>query len=137
LTGTANMIIKAMVVSGLAAFFAYMINRVMVSVSGDGAIKLLVPIVEEGLKTGLALAFTVSLPIVHMSFGIYEAIYDILANPGVGRSKRWLAAVLAFSGHSIFGWLTWVFLDLGLASVFAIVLVGIVHGCWNIAALAK
>lgn len=126
-----------MVVSGLAALIAYAMNRLIVSVFGDGAVRLLVPIVEEGLKTGLALTFAVSLPIVHMSFGIYEAIYDVLANRGVGRSRRWLAALLAFLGHSIFGWLTWFFLELGLVSVFAIVLVGTVHACWNIVALAK
>ncbi len=132
-----NMIKAVIAVSGIAAFFAYIINRLVVIISGDGAVKLLVPMVEEGLKTGFALGFAVPVLIVHMGFGIYEAIYDILANPGVSRGRRWLAALLAFSGHSIFGWLTCFFLDLGIMSIVVIVLVGTVHGCWNIVALAK
>ena len=52
LVDTANMI-KAIAVSGLAALFAYVLNRSMVARAGDRAVKLLIPLVEEGLKTGL------------------------------------------------------------------------------------
>jgi len=136
LADTANMI-KVIAVSGLASLFAYGINRWMVGKLGDRAVKLLVPIGEEGLKTGFALVFRVSVPITHLGFGVYEAIYDISANPGVDRGKRWLAALLALLGHTLFGWLTWFIIDLGWASILAILLVGIVHGCWNMVALQK
>ena len=136
LVNTANMI-KAMAVSGLAALFAYVLNRLMVTRVGDGAIKILIPLLEEGLKTGLALAFPIPVLTMHIGFGIYEAIYDILANPGVGGGKRWVAALLALLGHGLFGWLTLFLLELRLPGILAIVLVGAVHGCWNILALAK
>jgi hypothetical protein len=136
LVDTANMI-KATAVSGLAALFAYGLNRLMVARAGDRAVKLLIPLVEEGLKTGLALAFSVSVVTVHVGFGTYEAIYDIVANQGVGKGKRWFAALLACLGHGLFGWLTLFLLELRLSSILAIVLVSAVHGCWNILALAK
>lgn len=133
---TANMI-KAIAVSGLAALFAYVLNRSMVARAGDRAVKLLIPLLEEGLKTGFALALSVSVVAVHIGFGAYEAIYDILANQGVSGGKRWFAALLAFLGHGLFGWLTLFLLELRLSSILAIVLVSAVHGCWNILALAK
>ncbi len=136
MAGTTNMM-RVIAVSGLAALFAYTLNRLVVARSGDSAVKLLVPVMEESLKTGFALAFAVSVPLVHMGFGMYEAVYDFFANPEVGKHRRCLAALLAFLGHAIFGWLTWVVLELRLAALLAIMVVGAMHICWNTLVLAR
>ena len=131
---TGNMI-KAMAISGLAAFLAYAVNRLMVARCGEWAIKFLVPIIEEGLKTGLSLGFAVSIPAIHSLFGIYEAGYDLAANPGARPQEKWLAALAACVGHGVFGGVTWLLLARGLGAVSSIGMVGILHGLWNALAL--
>ena len=122
---------KAMAISGLTAFLAYAINRWIVDRYGEWAIKLLVPAVEEGLKTGLSIAFGGSLIATHILFGIYEAGYDLVANPGVKVRNRWFAALAALTGHGIFGAITWLLLARGLDPLLSVGIVGLVHGLWN------
>jgi hypothetical protein len=123
--------LKALAVAGAAALFALRVNRIMAAGFGEGAVRLLIPVVEEGLKTGSALLFGLSVPVVHIGFGLYEAGYDLLANPGVGRTRRWLAAFLAIIGHGIFGWLTWWLLWSKGSAILALALACTVHCLWN------
>lgn len=120
-----------MAISGLAAFLAYAINRWIVARYGEWTIKLLVPAMEEGLKTGLAIVFGGPLVAIHILFGIYEAGYDLVANPGVRVQNRWLAALAAAIGHGVFGTVTWVLLARGLNPLLGIGVVTLVHGLWN------
>ncbi|NLY51358.1 MAG: hypothetical protein GX063_00420 [Firmicutes bacterium] len=126
--------VKALAVAGLAAFCAFKINRVMVNRFGEGAVKFLIPLAEEGLKTGSALLFGFSVPVVHLGFGLYEAGYDLLANPGAG-IKRWMAALLAIMGHGLFGWVTGQLIKLKGSPILAVGSAYAVHVVWNIIVL--
>ncbi len=127
--------VKELAAAGIAALLALKINRAMVNRFGEGAVKFLIPIGEEGLKTGLALLFGLSVPVVHLSFGLYEAGYDLLANPGSGSTKRWTAALLAITGHGLFGWVTWQLIRLKGSIILAAVSASAVHVVWNIIVL--
>ncbi|NLJ86147.1 MAG: hypothetical protein GX322_06875 [Firmicutes bacterium] len=127
--------IKAVGISGLAAFLAYAINRLMVITYGERAVKFLIPALEEGLKTSLSLFFQVEIPVVHAFFGAYEALYDLAANPGSRPARRWLAAVAALVGHGLFGYLTWILLEHEFHALIAVGIVGLLHCLWNLFAL--
>ncbi|NLA58025.1 MAG: hypothetical protein GX855_03855 [Firmicutes bacterium] len=127
-------VVKALAIAGLAASFALKINRIMVNRFGEGAVKFLIPLVEEVLKTGSARLFGFSVPVIHLGFGLYEAGYDLLANPGTG-TKRWLAALLALIGHGLFGWVTWQLMTLTGSLVLAAASACTAHVFWNMVVL--
>ena len=129
--------LKAMVLSGLAAFLAYVINHWVVGRYGEKAIKFAVPLIEEILKTGVALMFRGPLVIIHIGFGLYEAVYDLVANPQALPGERLFAAFAALMGHGIFGGTTLLLVTLGLNPALSAGLVGLVHGLWNNYVLRK
>lgn len=109
----------------LAAFAAYLINRVGQKPLGSLGHSLLYPVIEELLKSVLALLFQASILLAHTVFGIVEAIVD------ARRSKRpSLAAVLAVATHILFGAITvlgWHYFNI-YAGISASVLL---HMLWN------
>ena len=84
-----------------AAALAYLINRYLVNRFGPYTIVFITPILEEGLKTGLALAVHAAILPVHIVFGLIEGIYD-LKTSRVGT----LAGLLGVFWHITFGLIT-------------------------------
>lgn len=84
-----------------AALTAYMINRYLVYRFGADTIVYLTPIVEEILKTGLAVLFQTAIVPVHLIFGLIEGIYDLTT------SRMGMAAgILSLIWHASFGFVT-------------------------------
>lgn len=85
----------------MAALTAYMLNRYLVYRFGSDAIVYLTPIIEESLKTGLAVFFHAAIVPVHLVFGLIEGIYDLTT------SRMGLAAgLLSLIWHASFGLVT-------------------------------
>ncbi len=85
----------------VSAVLAYILNRVLVRRFGAGVIIFITPIVEEGLKTGLAILFRTLILPVHVFFGIIEGIYD-LKTSRLGTT----AGLLSVLWHTVFGLVT-------------------------------
>lgn len=86
---------------GVAALLAYLINRYLVYRFGAETIIFLTPILEEGLKTGMALLFRTAILPVHIIFGIIEGYYD-LKTSRLGIT----AGILSIVWHTTFGLVT-------------------------------
>lgn len=87
---------------------------------------LLSPVFEEGLKTFLALSFSASITIVHLAFGVFEALLDYQH----GNAPK-VAALLAILTHGIFGLVTvgvWQLANNIYGAVSASILI---HMLWN------
>lgn len=85
----------------IAAAVAYSINRLLVRRFGIQTIVFITPLLEEGLKTGLAFLFQTSILSVHLLFGMIEGIYDLqTAKKGVS------AGLMSVIWHGVFGWVT-------------------------------
>lgn len=99
----------------------------MVAKLGTMAIFCLVPLTEEVLKTGFALLFNSSILYTHLTFGLAEAVFDVL-RPGQNQAP---AGIIGIISHGFYGWLTnKVFVlsgNIWLAMAVAIVL----HSLWN------
>lgn len=106
----------------MATLLSYGANKLTTKFMGRAAISLLSPCVEEVLKTGSAVVFSVSVLTVHTVFGVFEALAEIK------RSKK--AAILAVITHIAFGTVTVTLLPLigVLGGVAASVLL---HMLWN------
>lgn len=92
-----------MVIVGLvAAFFAWIFNSLALHWLGKKAIYTLAPIAEELFKTGLAYLTGSALLTVHLTFGLAEAVYDVL-RPGKDDLP---AGLLGLISHGLYGWLT-------------------------------
>ena len=66
------------IVAGLAAALAFVVNRWLVRSFGNRAILFWAPAIEELLKTGLAVAAAVPIWPVHFVFGLVEMAYLII-----------------------------------------------------------
>lgn len=85
----------------IAATVAYSINRLLVRRFGIQVIVFITPILEEGLKTGLAFFFRTSILSVHLLFGMIEGIYDLItAKQGIS------AGLMSVVWHGVFGGVT-------------------------------
>ncbi len=123
---------KALAVAGSAAFLALKINRVLMRRFGEHAVQFLIPLAEEAIKTGSAVLLQFSVVSIHLGFGLCEAGYDLIANPEVGSAKRLGAALLAIAGHGLFGWITWLLMELVGSVFFAVAAAYMVHVLWNL-----
>jgi hypothetical protein len=70
---------------------------------GEKAITYMGPIMEEMLKTGLALAFGGSVLFSHIIFGIIEGLNDFFANKG---ARAYYSGVSGLISHGIYGVVT-------------------------------
>ncbi|SMB89468.1 hypothetical protein SAMN00808754_0159 [Thermanaeromonas toyohensis ToBE] len=87
--------LKAVLVGSLAAVLAWPVNRFFLP-KWRFNISLWGPLWEEGLKTGLALAWGGSLFFAHFTFGLIEGAWEW----SWGRKG---AAWAAIGGHTLFG----------------------------------
>jgi hypothetical protein len=111
----------------LAAGIAYLINRQVVRQLGPGAIGSVIPVVEEVLKTGLAIILGASILGAHLIFGVIEGAYDLITG---GEHRAW-AGVISVVSHFIFGLVTLtVSTNLGVLPAVAISIT--IHAGWNI-----
>ena len=116
----------AILAGSLAALAAWGLNSIIVRRWGDAAISVLVPVIEELLKTLLAVMFSASIFLTHFTFGIIEAIWDIKANV---RGLR--AGLVGLLTHSGFGLITWMIYQLtGILSL-ALMASITAHITWN------
>jgi hypothetical protein len=90
----------------LASTAAYLINRLVFERLGTWSLVTVVPLVEELLKTGLAVLLQASLWWVHVGFGALEASLDIRQRPRPAPMVGYLAAWCSVIGHGAFGAVT-------------------------------
>ncbi|WP_196768277.1 hypothetical protein [Neomoorella thermoacetica] len=104
--------VKTLLVGFSAALCAWLLNRLLLHLGVHGVPALLGPVIEETLKTGLALAAGASLAGVHSTFGLIEGLWELPAGtpPGApaapvrGYPGAWIGpALAAWGGHSFFG----------------------------------
>jgi hypothetical protein len=110
----------------LAAVIAWFINRRMVNYWGDSAIAVIVPILEEVLKTSIAVLLGASIFYAHFTFGLMEAIWDMKVNINGFRP-----ALYSLITHSIFGFITIIVYKLSGFLTLGISVSIIVHVLWN------
>ncbi len=118
---------RIILAAGLAALFAISINRAAVRGWGRPAIVLMVPLIEEGLKTGLGLAAGASLLGAHLLFGVFEAIYDGAIDP----RRQVSLALSSILGHLLFGGITVLSLWLSGSPYLSIGAAVLAHCGWN------
>ncbi|MGF7184173.1 hypothetical protein GGQ84_000253 [Desulfitispora alkaliphila] len=110
-----------------AAFFSYVINRWIVNDVGDRAIGNLVPLVEETLKTGLALLVGASIFYTHLVFGVIEALYDSTTAINKGGS----AAIVSLFSHIALGLIAQFAYNLTGVFLIAVIAAFVFHMAWN------
>lgn len=117
------------VISGLAAaILSYIINTKALKLLGPKAIIYVAPIIEESLKTGLAVIFGGSIIVAHMTFGIVEAIYDFFNNRG---SSAFFAGMAGALSHTLFGVITILSFRCSGSIITAMIFAIAVHMLWN------
>jgi hypothetical protein len=87
----------------LAALLSYHINSYALKKVGEEAIIFLAPLLEELLKTGLALISGGGVFLSHVTFGTVEALYDMGKNRG---NRAYWAGFASLVSHSVFGAIT-------------------------------
>jgi hypothetical protein len=117
------------VISGLAAAtLSYIINTKAIRLSGTKAIIYVAPIIEEFLKTWLAVIFGGSIFVAHMTFGIVEALYDFFNNRG---SSAFFAGMAGALSHTLFGVITMLSFRYSGSIIVAIIFAIAAHMFWN------
>lgn len=111
----------------LSALTAWIFNVYLVKQGGDKAVVLIIPIVEEVLKTGASVLLDAPLVATHLTFGLIEGIHDYLT------AKRWglWAGLISIISHWIFGKTTAVAYDKTGLWLFGILAALILHVLWN------
>ncbi|MDN5346480.1 MAG: hypothetical protein PWP65_44 [Clostridia bacterium] len=110
----------------LSAAMAWVFNACLLARFGNKAIITLAPLLEEGFKTGLASWFSTSIVGTHLVFGATEAVFELL-----GKKANLKAALVALTGHTLFGVLTW-WAYIAFGSFFPALMAGsMVHLAWN------
>lgn len=99
---------KTLMVGFSAALSAWLLNRLLLNLRVHGVPFILGPVIEETLKTGLALTTGASLAGVHSTFGLIEGLWELFganrAGLGHGGTGTWMGpALAAWGGHSFFG----------------------------------
>lgn len=112
----------------IAALFSYICNKWVLKISGDIAIVVVVPFIEETLKTVSSIIIGTSIIGTHFIFGLIEGIYDIVnSSKSIG---KW-AALASIISHSIFGLVTHLTIKAGYPFYWGIFLAWLIHSTWN------
>ncbi|MCC5911232.1 MAG: hypothetical protein JJT76_12415 [Clostridiaceae bacterium] len=117
------------ILAGLgASLVAYLGNKLILRVFNEEGLTILVPLLEEIVKTTFAFLLGTSIVGVHFIFGCVEGIYDIITSSK--KIGKW-AAVASILSHSFFGIVTYLtFLKTGYSFI-AVLLSWIFHSGWN------
>lgn len=108
----------------LCALIAYGINTYMLRIWSNKALLYIIPFVEEGLKTGLAVWASLVIWQVHLCFGLIEAANDLKSG------GSWSSALYSVLSHAVFGAITVGFIQF-LSLWLTIILVSCLHSLWN------
>lgn len=125
--------VKTLLVGFLAALGAGLLNQLLLGQRVRHVPATLGPLVEEALKTGLALVTGTSLPGVHSTFGLVEGLWELgyrPVKPG-GYFTRWGPALAALGGHSLFGWLAFLAYNRTSRPSLAWAIGFLAHLAWN------
>ncbi len=112
-----------------AALLCAPINRFLAKCFHRAVVWLL-PVVEETVKTGAAVLLSVSVPLVHLGFGIAELAFDVLT----GKSGASFGLVAAAAVHWVFGLVTVAMFQALDSVVLAVLAAATIHGLWNLIA---
>jgi len=122
-------LITTAVIAGLsAALISYYLNAKTLKSFGDKAITYGAPLVEELLKTGMAVLFGGYIIISHVIFGTVEALYDLLKNRG---ATSVYACITGFISHAVFGIITVYVANITSQLLWGIAISTAVHMLWN------
>ena len=121
----------AYILACLMASLSFMINRRLVRSIGPNVVIGLGPLLEEAAKTLPAYLLNADILLVHVLFGLLEALYDCQQS----ERHKIGAALASLGGHSLFG-----LVSVGFLSLTGVVWVGlaggyIVHLVWNVFAV--
>ncbi|GAB6086116.1 hypothetical protein [Alkaliphilus crotonatoxidans] len=112
----------------LAAFFAYLLNKVILKRFGGNSLIMIVPLAEELIKTLAAMVINRNILATHIVFGIIEGGYDIFNSPKkIGK----LAALASILSHSLFGYITLLVFNRSQSIFIAILVAWLFHSGWN------
>ncbi len=114
-----------LITGSLASLIAWVLNRYLFLRVGEKSIILLTPIVEELLKSGLAITFGASLILTHILFGVIEAFLDY-TNTG-----KITTACISLIWHAFLGAVTYLFFTLWGNIFIAIFIAMLIHFIWN------
>lgn len=115
-----------------AAVLAWLFNPRLLERTGQWGVMFAAPLLEEILKTGLALLLGASFWVSHLVFGVIEGIYDLkVSRFGLA------AAACSVAGHLLFG-LAATVLGKKVPGVIAPVAGGtVLHWLWNVFVLTR
>ena len=120
-------VIMAYVIASLMAALSFLLNRAALRYIGVNSVVTYGPVMEEGAKTLLAYWLGADIFLTHVTFGVIEAIYDM-----VTARYKVVAALLSIAGHSLFGFTTSVVLVVTGYVVFSLAAAIAIHLAWNI-----
>ena len=112
----------------LAALLSYYINSKALKIVGEEAITYWAPVLEELLKTGLALMLGGKVFLSHVTFGAVEALYDMRKNRGI---TAYLAGFASIVSHIVFGTITQYSIYYLDSVIFGVSISTLVHVVWN------
>lgn len=110
------------------ALMAWIINQALIRLGfrGKQILAIFGPVVEETLKTGLALIFKTPIIAVHVIFGLVEGLWEIVNKPhSIG------PVMAAWGGHTFFGLLAYVSYNITEQSGIAWMSGLLAHLVWN------
>lgn len=112
----------------LSALMAWGANSLVVKKAGGSAVIWVVPVLEEGLKTGTALLLGTSVLLTHSVFGLGEALHDYL----VSRRFGFWAGLSSIVSHWAFGQTTVIIHFHTMSWPLGVLTSIFLHICWNL-----
>lgn len=110
-----------------ASGMAWIVNSYVVRRGGDRAVILAVPVLEETIKTGVALFWGTSVPYTHSVFGLVEGVHDYVVARGWGL----LAGLVSMTSHWLFGQATLLIFNTSGSWLAGVLGASLLHTCLN------
>ncbi len=117
-----------MIAGVLAAGAAYVVNLVASRFVGRYSVVFVAPLVEEFLKTYLAVFLRGDIVLSHTAFGVAEGVWDYF---NAGKKANARSAALSVITHGLLGYGTFkacAYVDI----IYAVALAALMHSVWNI-----
>ncbi|MTI83325.1 MAG: hypothetical protein FH756_05330 [Firmicutes bacterium] len=116
------------ILAGLTASgLSWILNGLLVDKVGRWWVVVFGPGMEELSKTGIALFLGTNIFLSHLTFGVVEAVRDITG----GQPGSWLAGLVSFISHSVFGFMATLSYQKTGSFLFAVIIPLIFHFLWN------